>query len=107
MIDPTELSRCAFAVGDTTPIGSDGSTNSTRLHPDDLSAIISAVHGVVRVQSPWLSADEAAEYLRAPISRIRKLTMTGELPHEKDGRRVLYHKDDLDAFILDGGAVSP
>lgn len=74
-----------------------------RLHPEDLAEITKAI----RVQSPWLGAKEAAEYLRCPLSRIRKLTSTGDLPHEHDGRRVLYHRDRLDEFILEGGAISP
>ena len=57
--------------------------------------------------SPWMTASEAADYLRCPISRVRKLTSTGELPHEKDGRRVLYHRDQLDTYIRNGGAISP
>jgi excisionase family DNA binding protein len=76
---------------------------SPRLHPDDLAAIVRAV----RVQSPWLTASEAALYLGCSLSRVRKLTMTRELPHEKDGARVLYHRDALDAFILAGGARTP
>ena len=47
-----------------------------RLHPDDLAQIVSTL----RVQSPWMVAREAADYLRCPVSRIRKLTMTNELP---------------------------
>jgi len=74
-----------------------------RLHPSDLQAIASAV----RIASPWMSASEAADYLRCPISRVRKLTSTGELPVEHDGRRVLYHRDALDAFVRSGGAISP
>jgi excisionase family DNA binding protein len=77
--------------------------DAARLHPDDLAAIVNAV----RVASPWLSADEAADYLRCPVSRIRKLTMTNELPCERDGRRVLYRREDLDAFVRSGGAISP
>ena len=57
--------------------------------------------------SPWLRAPEAAAYLACPESRIRKLTMTGELPSHRDGRRVLYRREELDAFIRNGGAVSP
>lgn len=75
----------------------------SRLHPDDVAAIVEAVGGA----SPWLSAPEAASYLRCPVSRVRKLTMTGDLPHEKDGRRVLYHRAELDAFVRAGGAISP
>ncbi len=57
--------------------------------------------------TPWLSAEQAAHYLRCPVSRVRKLTMTDELPHHRDGRRVLYHRDELDAFIRGGGAKTP
>jgi excisionase family DNA binding protein len=57
--------------------------------------------------SPWMTAEQAATYLAAPVSRIRKLTMTGELPHAKDGRRVLYRREELDAFIRNGGARTP
>ena len=73
-----------------------------RMHPEDLAAIIRAVP----VRCPWLTAPEAAAYLRCPLSRVRKLTMTGELPCEHDGRRVLYHRDELDQFVRSGGAVS-
>lgn len=58
-------------------------------------------------QSPWMTADDAADYIAAPLTRVRKLTMTGELPHYKDGRRVLYRRDELDQFIRHGGAKSP
>jgi excisionase family DNA binding protein len=57
--------------------------------------------------SPWLSAAEAAAYLRCPVSRIRKLTMTRELPCCRDGRRTLYHRDELDKFVRSGGAICP
>ena len=56
---------------------------------------------------PWLTAREAASYLACPLSRIRKMTMTGELPCHRDGRRVLYRREALDAYIRNGGAVSP
>jgi excisionase family DNA binding protein len=57
--------------------------------------------------SPWLDAREAADYLRCPVSRVRRLTMTGDLPTHRDGRRVLYRRSELDAFIAAGGASSP
>lgn len=57
--------------------------------------------------SPWLTAIEAAEYLRCPLSRIRKLTMTDELPVHRDGRRVLYRREELDEYVEAGGAKSP
>jgi excisionase family DNA binding protein len=57
--------------------------------------------------SPWLSAEQAADYLACPISRVRKLTMTRELPAHRDGRRVLYRREELDAYVRHGGARSP
>ena len=83
-------------------MSADATRPTERLHPDDLAAIINAV----RVSSPWLDAHEAAAYLRCPVSRVRKLTMLDELPCERDGRRVLYHRDALDGFVRAGGAVS-
>lgn len=63
--------------------------------------------GVTGGRSPWMNATEAADYLACPVSRIRKLTMTGELPVTRDGRRTLYHRDQLDAYLANGGATSP
>lgn len=80
------------------------------LPADDLQAAIAAE---VRRQldamhrdtvSPWLTAAEAAVYLRCPVSRVRRLTMMDRLPVHRDGRRVLYLRDELDAFIRAGGA---
>lgn len=57
--------------------------------------------------SPWMNADGAAAYLCCPVSRVRKLTMTDDLPVHREGRRVLYHREDLDRFIREGGAICP
>lgn len=55
----------------------------------------------------WLTAAEAAEHLGCPLSRVRKLTMTGELPVQRDGRRCLYRREELDTFVRHGGARCP
>ena len=57
-----------------------------------------------RTASPWLTATEAADYLRCSASRVRKLTMLGDLPAHHDGGRVLYRREDLDDFVAHGGA---
>ena len=54
--------------------------------------------------SPWMSAQAAADYIGCSLSRVRKLTMLGDLPNHRDGARVLYRRDDLDAYIRSGGA---
>lgn len=80
----------------------------TRLRPEDIATIVKqCVEAAPRVSSPWMSAGEAADYIRCPLSRIRKLTSSGDLPHEHDGSRVLYHRDDLDQYIRQGGAITP
>jgi excisionase family DNA binding protein len=76
---------------------------STPLRPADVALLASAL----KVDTPWLTAKQAASYLCCPLSRVRKLTMTGELPVHREGRRVLYHRDELREFIRDGGAFSP
>ena len=54
--------------------------------------------------APWMTAEEAADYLRCSISRLRKLTMLKLVPAHRDGGRVLYQREDLNAFIAGGGA---
>jgi excisionase family DNA binding protein len=49
--------------------------------------------------SPWLSAPEAAERLRCDRDRIYDLIALGKLTPRRDGRRVLLHRDDLDAYL--------
>jgi excisionase family DNA binding protein len=78
----------------------------------ELAALVDLLEPLIRERidaalSPWLDAAEAAVYLRCPISRVRRLTSTGDLPVHHDGRRTLYRRDELDRFIADGGAISP
>jgi excisionase family DNA binding protein len=54
--------------------------------------------------SPWLTAQEAADYIGAPLSRVRQLTMGDEIPVHRDGRRVLYHRDELDRWLIEGAS---
>jgi excisionase family DNA binding protein len=47
--------------------------------------------------SPWLTREAAAKYLSLPVSRLEK---DRTIPCHRDGRRVLYHRDELDAYLL-------
>lgn len=49
--------------------------------------------------SPYLNTNEAAEYLRAPVSRMHDLRQRGELVPSLDGRRLLFKRVDLDAYL--------
>ena len=60
------------------------------------AALVSASAPAV---SPWLNVAEAAERLRCSKDRIYDLIALGKLHPCRDGRRVLLHRDDLDAYI--------
>ena len=47
----------------------------------------------------YLDVAEAAEYLRCPKSRIYELASAKRLAHERDGRRLLFRRSDLDAVL--------
>jgi hypothetical protein len=48
------------------------------------------------VESPWLTRKQAADYLSVPISRLEK---DKRVPGHRWHGRVLYHRDELDAFV--------
>ncbi|MHC4469527.1 MAG: helix-turn-helix domain-containing protein [Planctomycetota bacterium] len=47
----------------------------------------------------YLTAPEAAAYMKVSLSWLRKKTASGELPHSKLGHRVVYDREDLDEYI--------
>lgn len=56
---------------------------------------------------PYLSAVRAAEYLDCPLSRIYALVAARQIPHHRDGSRLLFRCSELDAWIQEGGAKRP
>lgn len=53
--------------------------------------------------SPWLDVDEAAAYIRAGSrQRIYDLVHAGALQPDRDGRRLLFHRDVLDLYLTGG-----
>jgi len=49
--------------------------------------------------SPWLSTEQAADYLAAKPARIHDLVALGRLAPRRDGRRLLFRRDELDAYL--------
>jgi hypothetical protein len=49
------------------------------------------------IMSPWMTRREAADYLRLPVSRLEK---DRRVPCHRDQGRVLYHRDEVDAYFL-------
>lgn len=47
----------------------------------------------------FLTAEEAAGVLKCGRARIYELARTGRLPSRRDGRRVLFARSDLDAYL--------
>ncbi len=51
-------------------------------------------------QSPVLNTEQAARYVGLSPSTMAKLRMRGgNVPHIKIGRRCLYRREDLDAWL--------
>lgn len=51
--------------------------------------------------SPWLSVEEAAEYLRCKPKRIYDLVSQHRLPAHRDGNRLLFRREELDDYVFD------
>jgi len=74
-----------------------------RLTDDQLAEI--AEHAAALVSfttpalSPWLNVADAAERMRCGKDRIYDLIALGKLRPHRDGRRVLLHRDDIDAYV--------
>jgi excisionase family DNA binding protein len=59
------------------------------------------------VASPWLTVNEAAEYLHWPRKRVYQLTAAGAIPHRRHERRILLRRDELDEWLADAYAGPP
>lgn len=51
--------------------------------------------------SPWLTVDEAAEYLRIPKGRMANLAAAGAIRSSRQGKRHTFHRDWLDEYARD------
>jgi excisionase family DNA binding protein len=57
------------------------------------------------LSEPLLTADEVAALLRVPRSTVYELTRNWRLPFIKVGRRTLFVRLDLDAWVLENRIV--
>ncbi len=56
----------------------------------------------------WLrGADQIAEYIGAPRSRVYALTSAGRIPVERDGSSLVARRSELDAWVRGGGSKRP
>jgi excisionase family DNA binding protein len=49
--------------------------------------------------SPWLNVVAAAEYLGWPKKRLYNLVAANEIPHRKQGNRLLFNRLELDRWL--------
>jgi excisionase family DNA binding protein len=56
---------------------------------------------------PWLDVKDAATHIACPVSRIYALVSAGRIPHRHDGSRLLFRREQLDAWIEQGGGRRP
>jgi excisionase family DNA binding protein len=50
---------------------------------------------------PYMNAAQAAEYLACDKRRIYDLAERGALSHYRDGKRLLFKRQDLDTYVRD------
>jgi excisionase family DNA binding protein len=49
--------------------------------------------------SPWLDTKGAAAYMACTPARIHDLVQARQLTPARDGRRLVFRRDDLDAYL--------
>jgi excisionase family DNA binding protein len=49
--------------------------------------------------SPWMSLTTTAQYLDWPQKRLYNLVAANEIPHRKQGNRLLFHQGELDHWL--------
>ena len=49
--------------------------------------------------SPWLNVTAAAKYLDWPRKRLYNLVAANEIPHRKQGNRLLFNRREIDRWL--------
>lgn len=80
---------------------SNGLVLGLELTDDQLDALAMRVAAILDSSppSPWLDAAGAAEYLSTSRDRIHDLVALKKLTPRRDGRRLLFKREDLDAYV--------
>ncbi len=69
------------------------------------AAILAAEHGPA--DAGYLDVPGAASFLACPPSRVYALVSAGRLPVHRDGSRLLFDRQELRAYVENGGAKRP
>ena len=79
---------------------------------DEIERIAVRVAAILDEREPpspgtgWLNTKQAAEYMACPTSRIHDLVQLRALHPEREGKRLLFRRSDLDLYI-ESGALRP
>lgn len=65
-----------------------------------MSGVPSVSDGSQNENSPWMTAREAARYLRIALGTLRNWTSARYVPHVRRRRIVRYHRAELDRWLL-------
>ena len=90
----------SFEAGEHT----NGSPLSLAIPEALVEAVAERVAEVLAERAPtasdgYLGVEEAAAYLASPKSRVYELVAAKRVRHYRDGRRVLFKAEDLDAVL--------
>jgi excisionase family DNA binding protein len=100
---PRIASRPSIAADSAKPSQPSTLTLTLTLSEEDLDAIAERVAARVAPpapeRTPWLDTAGAAEYLAAKPGRIHDLVALRRLTPRRDGRRLLFRRSDLDAYL--------
>ena len=55
--------------------------------------------GGAQARSPWMGIETAATYLDWPKQRLYKLCASGAIPHYKQEGRLLFQRNELEAWL--------
>jgi excisionase family DNA binding protein len=75
------------------------SDDQVREIAEQAAAIVTEQAVTAMTTSPWLNTDQAADYIAAKPGRVHDLVALGKLTPRRDGRRLLFRADELDAYI--------
>ncbi len=61
--------------------------------------IIQAMHAMMHPAEPYLSFEQAVEYLKTTERSLADRVRAREIPHIKDGKFTKFKREDLDAYM--------
>lgn len=63
------------------------------------------IQKIINIQKQWLSPDDLEEEFGILKSTANKMRMAKTLPYHKVGKRVSYHRPDIDQMFSDAKVV--